>query len=50
MRKRLKLSSAKLKNWIFYPLEVVSCYMYRNAQLQVGENYLFLYDLNHNIC
>ena len=38
----------KLKNLNFHPLEVVS--RYRDPQLQVGENYSYLYNLNQNIC
>ena len=36
-------TSAKLNNLIFHPLEVVS--RYRDQQLQVGENYSYLFNL-----
>ena len=39
--------STKLNNLNFYPLEVVT--RYREPQLQVGENYANLYNLNQNI-
>ena len=40
--------SAKLNNLNFHPLEVVS--RYRDPQLQVGENYSYLFILRPNIC
>ena len=40
-------SSAKLNNLNFHPLEVVC--RYRDPQLQVGENYWYLFSLRPNI-
>ena len=39
---------AKLIYLNFQPLEVVSCY--RDQQLQVAENYLYLFNSSKNIC
>ena len=39
---------AKLGHFNFHPLEVVS--RYRDPQLQVGENYSYLFSLIPNIC
>ena len=36
----------KLNNFNFHPLEDVS--RYRNPQLQVGENYSYVFDLRRN--
>ena len=43
----LTLTALHYKNLNLYPLEVVS--RYRNTQLQVGENYKYLYSLHQNI-
>ena len=40
--------AAKLFNFNFHPLEVVS--RYRDPQLQVGENYSYPFNLRPNIC
>ena len=40
--------SAELKKLIFHPLEVVS--RYRDPQLQVAENYSYLFNFRRNIC
>ena len=45
--KHLNLSSAELNNLIFYPLGGVS--LYRDPQLQVGENYSYLFNLRPNV-
>ena len=39
---------ARLSYLNFNPLEVV--HRYRDPQLQVGENYSYLFDLRSNIC
>ena len=39
---------AKLSYLNFHPLKVVS--RYREPQLQVGENYSYLFNLRSNIC
>ena len=45
---RLNPQSAKLHKLNFQPLEVVS--RYRDPQLQVGENYSYLFNWRPNIC
>ena len=40
--------NAEIKNLNFHPLEAVS--RYRDPQLQVAENYLYLFNLRPNIC
>ena len=42
------LSYAKLIHLNFHPLEVLSGY--RDPQLQVAENYSYLFNLSRNIC
>ena len=44
----LTLKTAKLLNLHFYPLEVVS--RYRDPQLQLTENYSYLFNFSTNIC
>ena len=38
----------KVIHSIFHPIEVVSCY--REPQLQVGESYLYLFNLRPSVC